>query len=466
MNKSEDLLLLSFGISAHILHDGITAEIIKQIAVKIKELSQLGDVPSLIVVTNKLLAEIEDAKYSPIWVVLLDGLSHFSHQENVQAIYHQLVERQTKTFSSGSLPVDILYKLWLSHLPSLEAAVMALVEHICSDEHLPHTAMIQESLVKSFLVEIASSELVIYQTVYRMLMSLIISSDFAVVLIEITANFCWMVRHRKTKLSFQKQLWNTQSLQRSTRRIESLFKSSCDPQTIPSTSVAKTLCEIHRLWTNDGQKATELPESSKSLIVASEDAMDQKFEELWCLTVEYRNWITAALNVVLSCDEHPLEDALTSFVKELRGHLHISFQHSEQTSWVKELAGTCLTLESKIPQMVEEKEKQQRVIVSSRYVVNQILMAFFFQADNAFTAGDDLLMFVTSSKDVYVQVRCLIYHYYLLNVTTKRWSSAKCDCFLSLVTGLQLSLEKENTTNCIPDFVHLHSELKSISTVR
>lgn len=58
------------------------------------------------------------------------------------------------------------------------------------------------------------------------------------------------------------------------------------------------------MWTNDGQKVTELPESSISHHGASENAMDQKFEELWCLTVEYRNWITAALNVVLSCDEH------------------------------------------------------------------------------------------------------------------------------------------------------------------
>lgn len=92
----------------------------------------------------------------------------------------------------------------------------------------------------------------------------------------------------------------------------------------------------------------------------------------------------------------PLEDALTSFVKELRDHLRISFQHSEQTSWVKEFAaGTCLTLESKIPQIMEEKEAQQRVIISSRYFVNQIMMAFFFQSDNAFTVADDLLIFVS-----------------------------------------------------------------------
>uniref|UniRef100_A0A0B7B9E7 Uncharacterized protein n=1 Tax=Arion vulgaris TaxID=1028688 RepID=A0A0B7B9E7_9EUPU len=150
-----DYLLQSFGICAYSLKNGLSTQMIKDAALKINKLSQSGGSKTwLIDISNQLLPVIEDDKFSPIWLVLLEGLSGLCHQEEVQNVYSQINKKHAKVFVNGSLPKEILHKLWLSHLPCLEFAVVSVVEHVCANQDLPDVNIIHDTLIKSCVVRV------------------------------------------------------------------------------------------------------------------------------------------------------------------------------------------------------------------------------------------------------------------------------------------------------------------------
>ncbi|XP_005111597.2 uncharacterized protein LOC101858588 [Aplysia californica] len=142
--------------------------------------SQTVSGPVLTEIVSLLLPHVEDEKYSSVWVVLLDKLCGLGHLPETAEVYRQLDEWQDKVFSCDGIPKNVLHRLWLTRLPSLEFAVLKFVDVAASQADISPDN-ISSLLSRSHLAEISRQEPVAYHVVSAMLERLSREADSSVV---------------------------------------------------------------------------------------------------------------------------------------------------------------------------------------------------------------------------------------------------------------------------------------------
>ncbi|KAI8773235.1 Fanconi anemia group C protein [Biomphalaria glabrata] len=448
--EDTNFILQSLGMSHFVLQEEMISKVLIDAASKILKQPGYANDQKLIAMAAKLIPHLCEPHFSEVWLALLQRLSNMPENDELNYVYDEINKRQAELFPESSLPVELLSCLWLTHLTSLESCVLMVVRKISEKFCFPN--VMQRLLEKSCLVQVASKEPLIYQTVFHMLHSLLIQSNYPQNLLEFMALFCHTSRSSGNNEDTESQL--TILRPQNFVSVKSLF--TCFNKNSSPKTIGKVVAKIHEafiLCRNEHAKSNESLESQNMVC-----------EELWSLTMEFRDCVLAAINCLFHCDLQDLQPCLWILLM----HRRITETMSQYTITEKKLTEYIHLLRTihNAPQSLHDMKTFSRFWnnlllfdiaerSSFQQLIVQILVGFFFQSSSGFRLGQEFI-----AQQPNAQVECItiqvIQYCQQTSVDVSLWSRDRKSLFK---TFLMDSISWSYTN---PGYTYIQEQLVSL----
>ncbi|CAL1546338.1 unnamed protein product [Lymnaea stagnalis] len=452
-----DLPLRRLCFSQASLREGIKRQIIAEVASDLSNLSTPSGKKDLVKLANNLVPFLNDPTFSSIWVALFDRLSSFAIDEEITSVFNSANQKQAELFeekNNKTIPVSVLHRLWLAHLPCLEFTILTIIKHISTSKYC-FPARIRDVLNKSFIAEVSSREPLIYQTVYRMISSISLQSDYPDILVDLLAMFCRASRQRAVGTPYQDQVHILRRPGKS-----AVFKSllSTTPQSSSQPSVCHCLYELQKEWTKLMEHPEVLDDRHVQNTPPHNATVSEKcdfHDDLIDLTIEYREWVSAALDNVLICEQKYIKSCLWLILL----HNKVKFNAPPYIEMEQTLLKYVYNLRSLIQVHCISMEQQKVIIAPVKtnqlsgcshnvhdeflgVVTVQIFVMFLFHSTSGFSAGWQICL---SVRQLEMVTKYLIYHYQNLEVNPNLWKDTKRKAFRVFLNDLISRLNSEET---------------------
>lgn len=373
---------------------------------------------------------------SLVWEKLLDVLSNYSNSDpSVNMVYQRLMEIQKQSFiskdyseSAPALSRRCCYLLWTSYLPSLEQAVLQVVQE-AKKFTLPSN--IKNCLNRHHLVSICAEHSHLHMAVIQMIHTLMVGSGSPFV-----ADIMSLLNFQIQNLISHHQL-HTDPLD-----------SFCTRYPANIQSLVSQLLLNHRDLTMDqaGYHITHITECIKTL----HNHYGNQLSLLFLL--HFKHWHIKAVQICLICDKKHVSGCL-----ELTSYM-CNYTHTEREEYYGRLQSLIMCLRPLLFKSSLNLNDIKYALAASQSdckdgemdaAIGQILVSFIFYSSGGVKLTAEILEMVTGKVDPFENLTTLMMAHEYFDIEFSQWSVNKLQDYSTIIENLVFSVTEQKTDSTI-----------------